>query len=592
MTEQHWAQRVGQALEGALDFEPLWEELGQAIAAAPQDVGLLRLRLQLAEAAGLRHEHLADLRRLSELLPQDRDLRLALAVRQHRLAWFIVDDDLDEDAQQAERERLEGEALRWILDLARQHLADGAFMAELLGEQQQALATQPWTRLRLLLQALAASPGSVPLSRLLALAWCGLADTAPEGAGEEGAAVPMGFCSDAFGTLWEPLMIERALAALAPLLHQDPADAELLARRARLLAACGRFDEAAADHAAAGAAWAARAAAAATDDERAEALQHAEAAQDAARLHAAGPQAVIEAAMSGIEDAIGRLGGGAQADPRYASLPAELQQSLAEMEAGLASTRDALAGDFAELQQQVHNPWAEPDEPTRAELDDAAARVARSSGGLVSFEPASVLALDDASIEQPLDDWLQATGTDLEALGWRRLAWCEYPAYRAMFGRQVVGGLWVDAAGTSLAAVTAAGAVRAVDVESELQGGLQLITTAGRGRSNFGGVPGIDQLAVEPQMPVGEMVALHQARLACQVAGQPDGGARVFGGVGEFEAMQERQRQLKLDFRLREGLSRFEALGIPVTHPGYFVPVVQEEVRRALQRVARALGGG
>lgn len=551
------------ALAGEADFDAAWERLAAALSAAPDDADLLRWRIRLAEAAGLLGERLESLRRLVAVAPTDREALLELALTQHRRAWFLVDEELDEDAQQAELARLQTEAAGWFDALLVEQRGDADFVARVFAGQDEPLQAAPWRRLRLLLQAQAAAPAHEGLRRLLALAWCDMAGRAPANF-EDGGTVPMGFLCDPFGNLYEPLMIERALAALAPLIAAAPHDIELRQQRAQLVVACGRYADAAADHEAIAAVWDARAAA--DPEVRDEALATAAEARAEAERCRRGRAAVVEASLSGIEAAIAGLG---------------------QFDAEGALRRDELLADFSvNLRPHAEAMGGAPDAAALAELDAIAAKVAAKSHGLLSFEPVELRPFDGALP----DAWLSETGAALESAGWRHLGWGENPVYSARFGVPVVFGLWSDPAGTSIAAATVAGALRVLDLESEFADGLQLITTAARGRSNYGGGPGCDQIAVDVDVPMDELAALHQARVAQRLALAPQARALTIAGVAAFAAMQERQRQGKLAWRLVEGIGEYEALGMPQDHLEHFVPRVRRAVREEFARLARARG--
>lgn len=560
-----------QALAGEADFDATWERLDAALAAAPDDVDLLRGRIRLAEAAGLLGARIDALRRLVAVAPDDREARLDLALTQHRRAYFLVDDELDEEAQQAELARLQAEAEGWFDALVAEHLADADFMARLFAAEHGPLQAAPWRRLRRLLEAQAAAPAHAGLGRLLALAWCDMAGRAPSNLDDSGK-VPMGFLCDPFGNLFEPLMIERALAALAPLLQAAPRDIELLAQRAQLSIACGRYADAAVDHEAIAAAWDERAAADA--DARAEALEAAEQARGEAERCRRGRSAVVEASLGGLEDLIAQLGRfqGDQGD---------------QGDDDSAARRDELQAEFeTNLRPQVEAMSSEPDAAALAELDEIAAQVAARSHGLLTFEPVELVPFDGALP----DRWLAETGAQFEAAGWRHVGFCENPVFSARFGVPVICGLWTDPAGTSIAAATVAGALRVLDLESEFEGGLQLITTASRGRSNYGGGPGCDQIAVDADVPPTELAALHRARVAQRLALAPQQRALTIDSVAAFAAMQERQRRGKLAWRLAEGIGEYEALGMPNDHLEHFVPRVRRAIAEEFARVARASG--
>lgn len=589
------AQRVEQALNDELDFDTVWAELSAAVDEQPADPEPLRLRLQLAEAAGLREQRLADLQRLSALLPGDRALRRELAFVQHRLAlWLGVepeDDDEpadDKTAPPATTVALQQQALAWCDELAAAHVADAEFMLDLLGHEDSPLRQAPWLRLRWLLQAVACSPDHAGLARLQALAWADLAGWLPADWSDD-QPLPMGFVVDAFGSMHEARMLERGLLALAPLIEAAPQDTELREARAALWAACGRFADAALDHTALAEIWSDRAACATDDDERDACQARADEARTQAGQCAAGRAAVVQASLQGIDQALGRWEQlDTAADDERPNLPEDLRDALAEHRAEADQRREGLRAQFEQqLRPAVEAAGAGPDAETLAAMEAQAVDVAARLGGLLAFDPVQVIELSSETLEAPLDPWLLATGETMQAAGWRWLGWCENPAWRPVFGRQVVTGLWVDAEATSLAAASSTGTLRVVDLESEFASGAQLVTTSTRGKSNFGGGPLVDQLALDANTPLALMLTLHQARVAEVLASRPGESARRFDSVAAFAAMQERQRQAKQAFRLAEGLGEFEALGVPTDHPDQFAPLLRRAAREQFAVWAR-----
>lgn len=594
MEDSAFERELAQALEGEVDFEPVWDRLGEVIAIRPQDTGLLRWRLRLAEAAGLHRQRIDDLQLLVTLHPDDRDTLLQLACAQQRYGHWLDDDngdDDDSDAAELAAERRRQQALGWCEALAARHVADASFMLRLLADDNSPLRTAPWLRLRWLLEALALSPADAALQRLLAMCWCDLAGHLPPGCTDE--RPPMGFLVDPFGNVMEALMIERALGALAPLIDAAPQDIELLQQRASLRVACGRHQQAVDDHLAMAQAWMLRAEA--DPEQQQECLERAEQARAEAARCAQGPEALVQGALSAMDGLLAQLGrfgadagAGDQGGIGAADAPDdEAQAALAAMTADSQQRHASLRAQFDELQPQMSAAVREPDAADQVRLDELALSLTQKMSGLLPFDAVQYRLLEDAGIEGPLDPWLVETEQALAALGWHSLGRCENPAWREMFKRQVVTALWADAAGTSVAAVSAVGALRVVDLESEFEDGLQLITSTVRGRSNYGGGAGVDQLALDTDVPLAQMAAIHQARVALRVACREGAVARPLRSVTDFSAMQERQRVGKLAYRLSEGLSEFEARGIATDFPDYFVPALRRAAKRQFGEWAR-----
>lgn len=576
------APQVQAVLTDSADFDEVWDRLTQALDQQPGNAELLRLRIRLAEAAGLRREQLADLHRLAQLEPDNAQLQLHRAAMQHRWAHLNVDDE--GEAAEQETQGLQVQAAQWFQELAAQHVQDPEFMHAWFQAWDEAYVGDLWQRLRWALLACAASPAVQRLQRNLAVNWCRLASQAPAGHADD-APPPMGFLVDAFGSLYDALMMQRSLQALQPLLAAAPDDVDLLELRASLLAACGKTKQAAADHLARAATLEQLHDGAVDEDDRAALAERAEQARTEARRCAAGREAMVAESMADMEGAVQGLGQLSPANRAHQPLSEEDQAARAEMQASSAQTRESLLGQLAQWAPQLQALAAGPNAEQRAAFDALAERVAARMPGLLAFEPSQWLALRERDLQAPVHEFLLATGQTLQALGWRHLAWCENPAYRKMFGQQVVTGLWVDAAGTSLAAAAAVKAIRLVDLETEFSDGVQFVTTGSRGRSNFSGGPQIDQLAVDPDVPLESLAELHRARVALRLALHPGQTALVTADVPSFAAMQERQRVAKMAFRLGEGLSEFEALGVPNDFPDYFVPRLQEAARRVIAGV-------
>lgn len=593
------------ASEEEADLEPLWDALTEAIVAEPEVPALRRLRARLAEAAGMhatRHEDLAVLRRLD---PSDRQAWLDLALLQHRWAFLLVpeeeDDPEDGDGEadeggaaedepaftltvrsaQAEADspqaRLEQEALAWLAQMLREHVGDAAFCAQVFARWEQASLHAPWLRLTLALEACAAHPADDELGRVLALAWAVLADQAPEGLDLETSPPPMGFLFDVAGTLWDPFLQERALAALAGLLERRPGEADLLACRARLLQ--GRCDFAAAAEAFAQAA--AAAGRLAVTGQSAEAREQAEELQAQLREQgeccAGGRGAVAAAMLDGMADAMSRFqqpfplpDGASDARRAFAADWDESMRPRAdEMQASLDAMRAAQSA-------------ARPDAAQRDQMQAVARQVAASVVGSIAFDPVRMDPVAPAAFEQDWAAVLREMREALAALQWHDLGWVEWPAYRALFGSQVVSSVWCDPSRTLLVLASCAGAKPLVDLESELENGPILITSMSRGRNFLTGGPEVDTLFIEPALALPEAVALHAARLKLAMAAHPGTRPVAIPDLAAVAAAQERARARKTRFRLAQGLTESESLGVPGDFPEVLAPLLRATVRQGL----------
>lgn len=564
-----------------VDGEALWQKLGEAIAAAPDDGALRELRLRVADAFGMRAEHLADLQALVRLRPDDLDRALDLALKQHRWAFFFSVDD--EDAAEPDGEdrcELEQRAARArMMALAQRASADAAFQERLLRRWADDFISAPWDRLTLALQACAAHAGHPGLRRQLALAWAGLSGQGPDFELAEGKQ-PMGFAVDVYGALHDAGAAARALASIDELAQQGVEDAELLSVRANLLRGLSRFDAAAEAFEQAALAHD-REAAAQADVEAAQEAQDsaAQARQDAA-LCRQGRTALGSSQMDAMDDALAgwnqRLPGG-RGHEALKDWQAEMQQRMNEIGAEWDRARPA-------IREAVQT----PDATALAEMQAMADKLARSLKGLLAFEPSGAQAWDGPRAD--IDPRLLAFEAEVQALGLAHVAWVETPAYTRHFGALTLSGAWSTANGDATVICTAVAALQISEVETELDDGRQLITSRGRGRNYFFGGPQIDILQVDASLPLPQLIALHQARVALALSLQPARAVRPWRNATDYLGGQDRQRQAKLAYRLQVGCDDVEARGIPVDYPEFFVPLMREAALAFVRQAAAERG--
>jgi hypothetical protein len=215
--------------------------------------------------------------------------------------------------------------------------------------------------------------------------------------------------------------------------------------------------------------------------------------------------------------------------------------------------------------------------PDLAALQQQAEAIAAQVVGSVPRQPLEWLPHDG----QGLDERLLAAVPQWQALGLQWVAWAEAPLYTHQFGAPTVAGLWTTPSGDVLLVHVAVRALENIDLETEFTDGLQLVTSLGRGLNFMDGGARVDTLHLDLDTPPAEMLALHRARVA--LAGRE---VRPVRDVADFEGLQERQRLAKLAYRRSEGLSEFEALGVPVEPQEHFAPLL----RAAVQRRMAALG--
>lgn len=553
--------------------------LDAAVAAAPRDAALRRLRMRVHEATWDRAAQAADLRAIVEIDPTDRDAALELVCLEHRWAYRLVDDDDadDEDGDESDDEGddesdpepsaadLAAEALSQAaaartVALAEAHLGDADWTERLLGAWGELpVATNVTLRLRLALQARVRHPQHRGLQRQEALAWADLATTVPTAEPPPGQP-PMGVAVGAHGDYQDALATERALAALAAL----PPEPALLDWQARLQLGLCRFEAAAAAYEAAAAAWRA------SGDEGADAA--AEADEQAARCRG-GRAGLLEGMVGSFGSVLEHMERNAAARPERPDLPEETRAVLAQMKADSEARVAGLRAQLAEMQSALEPSTAAPD---FAALDQQADALAGHVVGSVVLQPVAWVSHPGTG----LDARLTGAVARWQALGLVPVGWAESPHYTRQFGAPTVAGIWSTPEGDALLVHIAVKQLETIDVETEFADGLQVVTSLGRGRNFMGGGPRIDTLHLDHDVDPAEMLALHRARVALvQAAG---GTLRAVRTVADFEGLQERQRQAKTAYRLAEGLGEYEALGVPVEPLEHFWPRLQAAVRRRM----------
>lgn len=595
------AQRVDAALNDEADFEAVWNEVTQAIDAAPRDAALRRLRIRLAEAASQRAQQVADLQVLCEIEPADRLARLDLAVLQHRWAAWLADDDdagedevdesdesdeaddVDEDADdEAAADALQAQAADALHGLLQAHLDDAAFAGLLLSRLDEARLWQPWRQLHWALAAAARHPGDAGLRHRLAQAWLGVEGQSPAVELPEGQ-VPVGFAVDVYGQLHDADAARRALLAIDDALALDPDDAVLRQRRAELWLGLSQFDAAAQAFGEAAQAWRRLAQTIGDADTREQAeAQAAEAEEQAARC-ARGRAALGEDWAADVQGALQRLGEPREPPPGAAENVRELLQDLQSQ--GEQTRRD-LQAQWDDAWPQIQAASAAPDDEALAQMQQQAEGIAGHLVGSLSlvplqWEPGAVLT--EPALRSRVDE---ALGLGLVALGTYEL-----PAYSAQFGHPVVAQLLASADGDTAVLLSAVRGMPVLDLETELSDGRQLLTSLGRGRNFLGGGDTVDTLQVDIDQPLAEVLALHRARVAWALARSPGVTVQPVRDAAAVLAQQERQRQAKNAHRLAVGLTLFEALAVPSDQPEHFVPLLQAAARTRLAQAHDAHRG-
>lgn len=594
--------QVDQALANAdQDTEATWRRLGEAIEAWPADARLRRLRIRLAEAAHAHTTRIADLSVLCSLSPDDRDARLDLALLQCRWAFLMVDDEGEEDddgdaeppvevavnglTESTQQDRLEHEARGWLTQLVQTQRHDAAFCVTLLTRWSEAGIHAPWQKLQLVLLAAAAHPEDTRLARLLGEAWEALASEPPAVMDSEGP-LPMGFAVDVFGALWDPLLIERALLSHEQALARHPGDSDLLARCARLHQAMSDFPSAATWFDAAADALERSTGSTDDDEERAEGPRQAAELRALADQCRGGRTALTQASFDAIDDAMPQL-------QQPVTLPDDASDDVKEwLRSWQASSQERMGRLSAELEllrEQQAGVRNTPDDEQLSELQQLAGSVAGRILASLPLEPMDMRAISPDEFEGDWPGLLQAQSSLLYGLGWRALGWIEWPMFRQLLGHQSVSSAWVDPACGSVALLSPARGTVLVDLETTLSDGRHLVTSLSRGNNFLTGGPQVDTLFVEPTLPLDEAAGLHEARLAWLLARSPGVSAHPPVTLDDVMAQQEQGRQAKLHFRLTQGVTRFEALGVPNDYPEVFGPLLQAELGEGLAALRAGL---
>ncbi|MGM9483081.1 hypothetical protein ACS5PN_17945 [Roseateles sp. NT4] len=565
-----------------IDGEALWEQLCDAVAAAPDDAASRELRLRVSEAFGMRAEHLADLEALVRLQPDNLDRELDLALKQHRWSLFLSIDDGDEASEDSDEDPGETgrqAALARLMALGQRTSGDATFQLKLLQCWADSFITAPWDRLTLALRACAAHADHQGLRRQLALAWADLSGHAPDFELADGKQ-PMGFAVDVYGALHDAGAASRALAGIDELARQGLADAELTSVKAHLLKGLSRFDDAAEAFEQAARVHDHEAAAQADVDAAEQARENATQARQEAALCRQGRLAISSSQLEAMDDALTnwsqRLPGG------------EGHEALKDWQADMQQRMNDIGAEWDRARPAIREAALAPDSAAVAEMQALATKISGNLKSLLAFEPSGAQAWDGPRSE--IDPRLLAFEAEVQALGLAHVAWVETPSYTRHFGALTLSGSWSTANSDATVICTAVAALQVSEVETELDDGRQLITSRGRGRNFFFGGPQIDILQVDPSLPLPRLIALHQARVALALAEQPGRAVRAWRNAADYLGGQDRQRQAKLAYRLQVGCDEAEARGVPASHPEIFVPLLRQTALDFVRQAAAERG--
>lgn len=271
---------------------------------------------------------------------------------------------------------------------------------------------------------------------------------------------------------------------------------------------------------------------------------------------------------------------------RYADAQRDWQAAIDALD-----SEPSRSADQAQVRQRAAEArhWAAV-EPTLSDDDltrlrEAAEQLGAHAAQAVEFEPADRQWVAQGSVPPDLDSRLSAAATELSEAGLGTLGWCEDLGIARQHGKRATLGVWLAGAHTAVAA-GAMGAAFSCDLESWLSDGRHVVTTRTRGQTNFGGGPWIDRVNVDRVVPIADVLALHKARVHALLATTPGLEIVPVASIRDWSAMQEDQRQRRLEHRLAVGLTETEARGIPFGPPDITVPLLQAAARDAVARAA------
>lgn len=555
MEQTDLGARLEHVLNSDGDPDALFAQLQQEIDRHPQDASLYTLRARLNDACGYRSPAWRDLQQAAALAPGDREAALALVAYQCRhassLAWALSDDDEDDDAVDAKGAGLEAQAVDGLWRLMRDYAGDAAFALRLSRVPEEAHLWRPWDRYALVLTALAAHPDDWALRKQEALVLASLASMSPDV--ED---IPLGYFEDWYGNRMHALGVERALAAIEPLLSERP-DTDLLAEQASLLTAIERLAEAAAIHARLIAIYE-------------EQLRHA-------------PPAVRDDLRERLErarqDHADCAGGTATYLVSQESMLASTIAHLAKLNGG--SRVDELRSDADIWRRQARAMQDGPDPEMKAELDQVAPVVAGQIIGMLSEPPVALRTQRADDIDGGLAPWFDELAPGLHAAGLSLATGFENPNYTGRFGSHQ-GQLWTHPQGRLAVVAECVPGIQLVRVLSQLSDGSVQVTSGALGTSTFSAGPGVGLVWMLPDTPVSDMVMLHGAVLARRLAATPGLSPRPIATVAQLAQAENDMLALKAAFRRSVGVTDAEIRGMHVQYHDYFARVLKAEVAALL----------
>ncbi|WP_028103720.1 hypothetical protein [Pseudoduganella violaceinigra] len=572
---------VEQVFDDEADYDEVRARLDTYLAAHPGEAEAYRLRARLLEGGYEVISACVDWLAAARLDPSDRDSALKGLRIQYRWAHALAEEQLglnEEDGEEVDEDeeeeedyepdprlealtlQIKNETIASLRTLAAAHAADAPFTLQLLSTMENMALESAWLPYEFILSALAANPTHAGLlkaeAKFIAHSASGWLESEQ---------IPAGFFEDANGTRYHAATVMQALDAIAavPGLADE---GELLDLQAGLLRSLSRYEAAAAAYAQAAVAWD-RAAAAATDEEERESLtDSAEESRREAEQCAGGRRAVQEGQLAAMREAAAKL--------------KEMRGRFPEMgNAGDDAELEALCGQW---EQQQEDQDAGPDAEQLAELSGMAEKIADQVVGLLSFDPVELVPQDAAKLPGGVNPWFAEIAPALLECGLQLQTGFDNPWNTRMLKAQCQGQLWSDAAGSVALTAETVKTLQLVRIFSELEDGTLLLTAANRGKSMFSSGPRVDVLSLDPDIPLADMLRLHQARLARTLAAHQGSRAQPLNTLERMATVETHLRKFGVAFRLEQGITEVEVLGMHVFHHKAFFALIRDAVDKRL----------
>lgn len=572
---------VEKVFDDEADYDEVRAQLDAHIAANPGDAQAYRLRARLLEGG---YEMLAacgDWLAAARLDPSDRDSALKGLRLQYRWAHGLAeqqlspqddreeveDDEEEEDWAEESDPRLDAltsqfrsDAVASLRTLAMANAADAPFILRLLSTMDTMALDSIWLPYEFILSALAANPSHPGLLKAEAKFLC---TSASEWGDSE--QIPPGFFEDASGNRYHAVTVMQALDAIAAV-PGLAADGELLDLQAGLLRALSRYEAAAASYSQAAIAWERAAAGEANEEERDSLAESAEESRKAAALCAGGRSALQQEQLAAMREASAQL--------------REMRERFPG--AGKPGDDTELEDLCGQWERQQNDQDAGPDAAQLAELSGMAEKVAAQVVGLLSFDPVELVPQDAAQLPGGASPWFAEIAPALHECGLQLQTGFDNPWNTRMLKAQCQGQLWSDADGSVALTAETAKTIQLVRIFSELEDGTLLLTAANRGKTMFSSGPRVDVLSLDPEIPLADMLRLHQARLARKLAARQEIRALPLNTLQRMAAAETHLREFAVAFRLQKGITEVEVLGMHVFHHKAFFALLREAVDKRL----------